>query len=105
MTLSNLEVQLLESLSKADPETILEDTVLINNLDQMKKTSTQIKIQKEEAKTTEEKINIERENYRVLASEGSMLFFLIIKLQFVDHMYQYSLESFISFFFKAIEQV
>lgn len=53
----------------------------------MKKTSTQIKIQKEEAKTTEEKINIERENYRVLASEGSMLFFLIIKLQFVDHMY------------------
>lgn len=34
-----------------------------------------------------------------------MLFFLIIKLQFVDHMYQYSLESFLSFYFKAIEQV
>lgn len=46
----------------------------------MKKTSTQISIQKEEAKITEQKINIERENYRSLAVEGSMLFFLIIKL-------------------------
>ena len=32
-----------------------------------------------------------------------MLYFLIITLQFVDHMYQYSLESFINFFFKAIK--
>jgi dynein heavy chain len=75
-----LEVSLLESLSKANPETILEDTVLINNLDEMKKTATQIKIQKEEAKVTEAKINIEREKYRVLAAEGSMLYFLIITL-------------------------
>jgi len=49
------------------------------------------------------KINQEREKYRILASEGAMLYFLIITLQFVDHMYQYSLESFISFFFKAIK--
>lgn len=94
---------MLESLSKANPDYILEDTQLINNLDEMKKTATQIKLQKEEAKVTEAKINLEREKYRVLASEGSMLYFLIITLQFVDHMYQYSLESFISFFFKAIE--
>lgn len=33
VTLSNLEVQLLESLSKANPETILDDTELINNLE------------------------------------------------------------------------
>lgn len=39
VSLSELEVQLLESLSKANPETILDDTELINNLDQMKKTS------------------------------------------------------------------
>ena len=69
----------------------------------MKKTSSTIEIQKKEARITEIKINDERENYRVLAEEGAMLFFLIISLVVVDHMYQYSLESFIIFFFKAIE--
>ena len=103
VTLSNLEVDLLDSLSKANPETILENTQLINNLDQMKKTATEIQEQKVEAKVTEKKINLEREKYRVIASEGSMLFFLIINLQFVNHMYNYSLESFINFFLKAIE--
>ena len=33
-----------------------------------------------------------------------MLYFLLIQLCIVDHMYQYSLESFITFFFKAIEK-
>jgi dynein heavy chain len=33
-----------------------------------------------------------------------MLYFLLIQLCIVDHMYQYSLESFTTFFFKAIEK-
>lgn len=33
-----------------------------------------------------------------------MLYFLIIALCVIDHMYQYSLESFVTFFFKAIEK-
>jgi len=33
-----------------------------------------------------------------------MLYFLCISLCIIDHMYQYSLESFIKFFFKAIEK-
>lgn len=33
-----------------------------------------------------------------------MLYFLLIQLCIVDHMYQYSLESFVTFFFKAIEK-
>jgi len=33
-----------------------------------------------------------------------MLYFLLIQLCVVDHMYQYSLESFVTFFFKAIEK-
>lgn len=33
-----------------------------------------------------------------------MLYFLCISLCIIDHMYQYSLESFIKFFFKAIER-
>jgi len=33
-----------------------------------------------------------------------MLYFLLIQLWIIDHMYQYSLESFTAFFFKAIEK-
>jgi dynein heavy chain len=33
-----------------------------------------------------------------------MLYFMLIKLCVVDHMYQYSLESFQTFFFKAIDK-
>lgn len=102
--LSSLEEKLLECLASADPETILDNTDLIENLDSMKKMATSIELQKEEAKVTEKKINLEREKYRVVASEGSMLYFLIISLVVVDHMYQYSLESFIQFFMKSIEK-
>lgn len=45
-----------------------------------------------------------REVYRRVAAEGAMLYFLLIQLLVVDHMYQYSLESFTTFFFKAIEK-
>jgi hypothetical protein len=33
-----------------------------------------------------------------------MLYFLLIQLNIIDKMYQYSLESFTVFFFKAIEK-
>jgi len=33
-----------------------------------------------------------------------MLYFLLIQLWIIDHMYQYSLESFTFFFFDAIEK-
>jgi dynein heavy chain len=45
-----------------------------------------------------------REIYRRVAAEGAMLYFLLIQLCIVDHMYQYSLESFTTFFFKAIDK-
>lgn len=53
---------------------------------------------------TEKKINLAREIYRRVAAEGAMLYFMLIKLCLVDHMYQYSLESFTTFFFKAIDK-
>ena len=39
-----------------------------------------------------------------MAVEGSMLYFLCIALSQLSHMYQYSLESFKNFFFKAIDE-
>jgi len=49
-------------------------------------------------------INTLREVYRRVAAEGAMLYFLLITLCVVAHMYQFSLESFQTFFFKAIEK-
>lgn len=64
----------------------------------------EIQLQQAIAKDTEIKINTLREVYRRVAAEGAMLYFLLITLCVVDHMYQYSLESFSTFFFKAIEK-
>jgi len=91
-------------LSDADPATILSNKALIESLEVTKKTSTEIKEQQAIAKDTEVKINVLREVYRRVAAEGAMLYFLLIQLMVVDHMYQYSLESFTTFFFKAIEK-
>jgi dynein heavy chain len=74
------------------------------SLEVTKKTSTEIKEQQAIAKETEIKINFLREIYRRVAAEGAMLYFLLIQLCIVDHMYQYSLESFTTFFFKAIDK-
>lgn len=59
----------------------------------------------EEGKKTEVAINIAREMYRKQATEGAMLYFLLTQLCYIDHMYQYSLDSFVFFFFKSIQKV
>jgi dynein heavy chain, axonemal len=100
--LDELESSLLKQLSEADPATILENKELIDNLEKTKATAISIQEQSEVAKATEIDINAQREIYRPVAAEGAMLYFLCISLCIIDHMYQYSLESFIKFFFKAI---
>jgi len=104
ITLAKLEEQLLQNLSDADPASILENFELIEGLETTKQTSTTIMEQQIIAKKTQKEIGISRELFRRVAAEGAMLYFLIIKLNVVDHMYQYSLESFSVFFFKAIEK-
>jgi len=104
ITLAKLESDLLLELSKADPATILQNKALIESLEVTKKTSSEIQEQQKIAQDTEIKINTLREVYRRVAAEGAMLYFLLIQLCIVDHMYQYSLESFTTFFFKAIEK-
>ena len=104
MQLDKLEESLLNSLSLADAATILENKELIENLDNTKKTAIEINQKTQLAKITEAEINKSREIYRPVASEGAMLYFLIISLNIIDHMYQYSLESFYTFYQIAIER-
>jgi len=104
VTLSQLEDDLLSQLAAADPSTILENIALIEGLEKTKATSKEIGIQVAEAQKTEIIINTAREEYRAVAAESSMVFFIIIQLCFMEHMYQYSLDSFVNFLNKAIER-
>ena len=85
---------MLENLSEADPATIVSNVKLIESLEDTKKASVEIAKQQAVAKETEITINNLREIYRRVAAEGAMIYFLLIVLNNVNHMYQYSLESF-----------
>jgi dynein heavy chain len=87
VTLAKLESDLLKNLAEADPDTILTNITLIESLETTKATSTEIQRQQLEAKETEKNINLMRENYRRVAAEGATLYFLLITLNVVDHMY------------------
>jgi dynein heavy chain len=104
VTLAGLEDDLLAQLSAADPATILDNIALIEGLEVTKTTATEIQVQVKLAQETEIKINTSREEYRGVAAEGSMLFFLIIQLCIIEHMYQFSLDSFTTFLMKAIDK-
>jgi len=102
--LSNLEDKLLEMLNSADPNTILDNIELIDGLEFTKKKSVEVDQKKKEAKEAEILINEARNKYRMVAQEASWIYFLLIQLWSIEHMYQYSLEAFTTFFFLAIER-
>jgi len=95
-----LEDQLLERLVNA-PEDILSDVPLIEGLEATKEKATEINYAVERGKETEQGINEAREVYRKVAAEASALYFMLLNLAKIDHMYQFSLESFTRFFLKA----
>ncbi|CAN0055637.1 unnamed protein product [Heterosigma akashiwo] len=101
--LVGLEDDLLEKLANA-PDDILSDVPLIEGLEVTKKTAKEINDAVEKGKITEVEINKARETFRRQASEGAMLYFLLTKLCAIDWMYQYSLDSYVTFFFKSIEK-
>ncbi len=94
--LLDIEEQILSMLANASGK-ILEDEDLINSLDNSKKTSTNIGQRLQEAEATTLEINTTREGYRVVATRGSVIYFVVANLALVDPMYQYSLQ-----FYKAL---
>merc|ERR1712196_324610 len=103
MQLVQLEDDLLERLANA-PEDILSDIPLIEGLEATKLASVEINAAVEEGKKTSIDINLAREIYRPAASEGAMLYFLLTKLCGIEHMYRYSLDSFVMYFYFAIDR-
>ena len=104
-TLLNIEDKILNSLSatEGDIGEVLKDETLINELQNSKRTSTEINKRVEESKITEEQIDAAREGYRPVAFRASLLFFCILDLAFIDPMYQYSLQWFTNLFIMSVE--
>merc|ERR1719223_1322142 len=79
VTLAALEALLLEKLANSEGD-ILDDTELILNLEDAKKTSDEVKEKVVIAVETEAKINETSEFYRPAGSRGALLFFLLMDL-------------------------
>jgi dynein heavy chain len=84
--LSDLEDNLLMRLANAEGD-ILEDIELIENLEQTKRTSAEIGEKVALGQQTAITINKAREVYRPCAARGSLLYFLVDKLNSLEHMY------------------
>jgi dynein heavy chain len=101
--LHDIENQILYLLSHSEGN-ILDDTELIQTLAKAKETSEEINIKMAEAEVTEKEIDATRENYRIVAYRGALLFFCIADLAAIDPMYQYSLPWFQYLFTNSINK-
>jgi dynein heavy chain len=95
--LQETEDKILRLVSEAS-EDILNDEELILTLEQSKETSIMINERMKEAEQMTIEINKNRENYRTVATRGSVLYFVIASCALMDNMYQYSLAFFSALF-------
>eukprot|EP00884_Botryococcus_braunii_P010094 jgi/Botrbrau1/19086/Bobra.0077s0003.2 len=100
--LKQLEDDLLGKLSSAEGD-LTEDVALIESLEESKRVADEISVKVEAARITEDMINEARNKYKSVANRGAMLFFLLNSLNKIHAFYQYSLNSFVSVFSRAID--
>jgi dynein heavy chain len=100
--LLELEDRTLHLLSTSEGN-VLDNEPLINTLNNSKLTSGVIKTRVAEAEKTEIEINESREEYRPVATRGSLIYFVIADLGRLDPMYQYSLSYFNKLFNYCID--
>ena len=99
--LEQCETGLLNELAAATGD-ILSNVTLIENLETTKKKAREIGISMKQAVITKEEIGESRLTYTPVATRGSLIFFQMDQLCKIDHMYQYSLEAFMTVFNKAL---
>lgn len=101
--LADLEKSLLETLANSTGN-ILENKVLLDSLTETKVKSTTIATSLTDSKQLQLSLDKQREGYRPIAARGSAMYFLIKDLATINHMYQFSLGSFLTLFKKALSQ-
>jgi dynein heavy chain len=100
--LLRLDQMLLERLSE-NTGNLLDDEELINVLADTKSKSTDVKEKLVSAAEMRKNINEKREQYRPVATRGSVLYFAIVDMSKVNCMYQTSLDQFQLLFDKSME--
>lgn len=102
--LSELEKGLLKQLNEAEGD-LTENIVLIESLEESKRTSNEISAKVEVAKVTQAEIKVASENYRPSANRGALVFFLMNELYKIHSFYKYSLDAFLIVVKRAIDLV
>ena len=100
--LKELEDTLLKKLAEAEGD-LTEDVPLIESLEEAKAVADEIAVKTEESKVTEVKINESREKYRICATRGALLFFMLNSLNKVHAFYAFSLNAFVTVFARGID--
>ena len=75
--------------------------VLLDSLTETKIKSTTIATSLTDSKQLQQSLDKQREGYRPIAARGSAMYFLIKDLATINHMYQFSLGSFLTLFKKV----
>lgn len=98
-----LENTLLFELSKETDVPLVDNEPLIEVLETAKTKSVKIASDLEIAKSTAEDIEQNRMGYQSVAKRGAILFFALTGLSAISNMYEYSLNSYLIVFKKALE--
>jgi len=99
---AELEAQLLYKLANVQGN-LLDDKDIIDVLNNTKTVSQETEIKLAVAGETQKKIQVTCEDYRPVATRGSIIYFLICDMSLVNVMYQTSLRQFLDLFNKAME--
>ena len=96
---------ILKELAESNSETILDNEFLIETLEIAKHKSINTKQDLDDAEKVESQIEKTRNMHREVAVRGSIHYFCIVDMSFINEMYQNSLHYFKKLFNEAIEKI
>ena len=97
-----MDAQLLDRLSSNEGN-LLDDEKLIDVLASTKLKAAEVKEKLVAADETKRSISEKREQFRPVATRGSVLYFSVVEISLVNVMYQTSLAQFIELFMKSMD--